>query len=418
MNKALLDKLFEGFSILRWNDMPRSMPLVELDKHAHKMMYAWLLGTLLEAQGARIRWLRIVEGGVFELFKRLVCSDIQAPIFRAIEHKLGEELHDFHAWIYEQLRSFFPEALRPAMQRYLLDEEGFFAGCEKERLVLEAAHRWASLWELENLIKPVHPREEEVARIREDLRAHIRARLVRLGLPAEELLDAAGIHAGIAPVMDRLGFLRTQIRWAHTPRLPATSVLGHSMFVATTLFFFVHASNRHLGLSDSTAEARLAHTFFRGLFHDIGESLTRDIIRPVKRAIERKIPVIAEIEAELLHKLVLEPLGRVHALLEQRLTRLITEEFTERFGDAIVDLDAFVEGLAAGREDPVDGWLVKAADDLAAFLEAHKAITYGMQAPALVEAAVLARTRYAEAEMRARAEKLGVPLVRIYADFA
>ena len=83
-----------------------------------------------------------------------------------------------------------------------------------------------------------------------------------------------------------------------------------------------------------------------------------------------------------------------------------------------MDLDAFVEGLAAGREDPVDGWLVKAADDLAAFLEAHKAITYGMQAPALVEAAVLARTRYAEAEMRARAEKLGVPLVRIYADFA
>ena len=418
MNKALLDKLFEGFSILRWNDMPRSMPLVELDKHAHKMMYAWLVGALLEARGARIAWPRVIEGGVFELFKRLVCSDIQAPIFRAIERRLGPELRAFHAWIHEQLRALLPEDLEPAMRTYLLDEDAFFEGCARERLVLEAAHRWSSLWELENLIAPVHPRPAEVHRIRENLRAHIRARLVELGLPAEELLDAAGVHAGLAPVMDRLGFLRTQIRWAHTPRLPATSVLGHSMFVATTLFFLVRASNRHLELADETAAARLANTFFRGLFHDIGESLTRDIIRPVKRAIERRIPVIAELEAELLRDLVLEPLKRVHPHPEARLRLWITDEFTDRIGGEAASPEAFVEGLRAGAPEPVDGWLVKAADDLAAFLEARKAILYGMQAPVLVEAAVLTRARYGDEEARAQARRLGVPLARIYADLA
>ena len=38
MDKKLALKIFEGFSIQRWNDMIRPFDLVEMDKAAEKML--------------------------------------------------------------------------------------------------------------------------------------------------------------------------------------------------------------------------------------------------------------------------------------------------------------------------------------------------------------------------------------------
>ena len=63
------------------------------------------------------------------------------------------------------------------------------------------------------------------------------------------------------------GQLRFQIRWADTPRVPETSVLGHMFLVAGYAYFF--------SLSLGACPARRINNFFAGLFHDLPELLTR-----------------------------------------------------------------------------------------------------------------------------------------------
>ena len=44
INKALALKIFEGFSIQRWNDLIRPFDLIEMDKAGEKMMIAYVIG--------------------------------------------------------------------------------------------------------------------------------------------------------------------------------------------------------------------------------------------------------------------------------------------------------------------------------------------------------------------------------------
>ena len=44
LNKNLVLKIFEAFSIERWNDLIRPFDLIEMDKAAEKMVIAYILG--------------------------------------------------------------------------------------------------------------------------------------------------------------------------------------------------------------------------------------------------------------------------------------------------------------------------------------------------------------------------------------
>ncbi|MEF2230895.1 MAG: phosphohydrolase, partial [Pseudodesulfovibrio sp.] len=89
IRKSLLELIFSGAFMKRWNDKLRPMELVEVDKQAHKMIVAWLL-FLLNSRGmdvARKRALgeAIVEGGLFDYLYRLVITDIKPPVFYRIK---------------------------------------------------------------------------------------------------------------------------------------------------------------------------------------------------------------------------------------------------------------------------------------------------------------------------------------------
>ena len=51
MEKSLALKIFEGFSIQRWNDLVRPFDLVEMDKGGEKMVIAYILGKYEENKG-------------------------------------------------------------------------------------------------------------------------------------------------------------------------------------------------------------------------------------------------------------------------------------------------------------------------------------------------------------------------------
>ena len=51
LTKQLALKLFEAFSIERWNDLIRPFEIVEMDKAAEKMVLAYIIGKYEEQDG-------------------------------------------------------------------------------------------------------------------------------------------------------------------------------------------------------------------------------------------------------------------------------------------------------------------------------------------------------------------------------
>ena len=61
--------------------------------------------------------------------------------------------------------------------------------------------------------------------------------------------------------------------------MPETFVMGHMLVVAILSYFM------SLEL-DNPCRKRLENNFFSGLFHDLPEVLTRDIVSPVKNSVK------------------------------------------------------------------------------------------------------------------------------------
>ena len=86
IRKGLLQLVFSGSFMKRWNDKMRPMELVEVDKQAHKMIVAWLLFELnsqdLSPEDKAALGEDIVRGGIFDYLYRLVITDIKPPIWK------------------------------------------------------------------------------------------------------------------------------------------------------------------------------------------------------------------------------------------------------------------------------------------------------------------------------------------------
>ncbi len=70
IRKSLLQFVFSGAYMKRWNDKLRPVELMEVDKQAHKMIVAWLLLQLntrgLPAEERLRLGAEVVEGGLFD----------------------------------------------------------------------------------------------------------------------------------------------------------------------------------------------------------------------------------------------------------------------------------------------------------------------------------------------------------------
>ena len=74
MEKDLVLKIFEGFSIQRWNDLIRPFDLVEMDKAGEKMVLAYIIGKFDEKKGYKISDSQFS----YEEF----CIEIEVPEFK------------------------------------------------------------------------------------------------------------------------------------------------------------------------------------------------------------------------------------------------------------------------------------------------------------------------------------------------
>ncbi|MBQ9627473.1 MAG: hydrolase, partial [Treponema sp.] len=107
-NKLIL-KMFEAFSIERWNDLIRPFDLVEMDKAAEKMVLAYIIGKYEEAAGNKINWEWMVNASLFDLFKKIALCDIKAPVQDLIKAEYPDEFLRLNEWVLNQYKPYIDD---------------------------------------------------------------------------------------------------------------------------------------------------------------------------------------------------------------------------------------------------------------------------------------------------------------------
>ncbi len=370
---GLAELIFSAASMTRWNDHARPAQFTELAKQAHKMAIAWVIARCEEDQGKDLNWVSLVEGGLFEFFQRVVLTDIKPPVFHRMMDKHGKRLN---GWVLEKTAAALEPAAGGFFNRFriYLEEPDF--SCREKR-ILEASHYLATLWEFRMIYSQnstLWGIEETRREIEGQVEKHIDLSGVREIMMRRDMPDK-GLYAFI----DLCGQLRFQVRWAQIPRVPASSVLGHLLMVAALSYF--------TALEMDACPGRRRNDFFGGLFHDLPEVLTRDIISPVKRSVGGLEELIKEYESESMETRLLPLLPESW---REEIRYLTGDEFSNRARDPVTG--NIIAGLTPSEMnsrynrddcDPVDGSVIDACDKLAAMAEAAFSIRFGVRPPAL-----------------------------------
>lgn len=356
----LLELIYEAASIQRWNDHIRpAQGFTELDKQAHKMVYAYVLGKFEEDSGTlEFDWIRLIEGGLFEFLHRIKLTDLKPPVFHKIMEEKGPEINQ---WVLEQYLEPLSQIDTQLYLRFCKYLENNKYSC-KEKQILKASHYLATHWEFEHIYRlnaGLYGLEGEKESIEGRLNEH--GSLVGV--------KNLALDKNIRNFMDLVGQLRFQQRWGQSPRIPQTSVLGHMLVVAVIALF--------ASLDLEACPKRTYNNYLCGLFHDLPEVLTRDIVAPVKRSIPDLDKIINSIESSWFEE-------RIYPLLpdswHDEIRYFIEDEFVDRIRINGKRVTATIKPEHnQDFYDPLDGTLVRACDQLAAYTEAFLSITHGIR---------------------------------------
>jgi len=392
--KPLLLKIYEAAGMQRWNDQIRTIEITELDKQAHKMIAAYVLGKCEQGCGNKeIDWIEIIEAGFFEYLQRIILTDLKPPLFYELKQN-REKYFQLNQWVYERIypvikdlgqdfcvrfRNYimgnsvqegaglkrgeefsvgeFPDGIvknTKNKEKFATDKKFYIKDINKK--IIGAAHFYITKWEF-NIIQRFNPKGYQVAEIagsiEKEQKKYNRIAGVKSFLSSKELLN----------FIDICGQLRFQIRWSHLYRVPKTSVLGHMLIVAIFSYLFSYLNG--------SSPKKIVNNYFTGLFHDLPEVLTRDIINPVKKSVEGLDEIIKEYE---------------RSEMDKRIYKLLPLSWHD-------EIRMFTENEFENTEIR-DGQLVKAADDLAAFIEAYLSIENGIQNENLNEAIQNLKKKY------------------------
>jgi putative hydrolase of HD superfamily len=332
-------------------------------------------------------------------------SDIKKPVYRKIRSQHPGVFKDVSNWVYEQFESLFPKnSIRLEFREYLENNEYLDPLSQG---ILSAAHIYATSWEF-RVIRNADPNSPRIQKINQELHDEIKSYQDLTGI--KKLLN----KESISEFIDLVGQLRFQTRWSQTPRIPATSVLGHAMMVAVLTYLF--SREKEIGACDE----RIMNNFFGGLFHDLPEALTRDIISPVKGAAPELPGVISKIEQELVNK-ELYPLLPVdwHMDFKYFTEKEFKSKIRENGEIKMHNSDEINKSYNEDKFKPYDGEIIKACDHLAAFVEAYVSCQTGIRTHHLEKAIIDIARIYNNKESKEKNKNIvaGIDFGSIYEDF-
>lgn len=359
VSKSLLSLIYEATSIQRWNDHIRPWTgFTELDKQAHKMFYAYVLA---KCEGNAVDWVKLTEGGIFEFFHRIVLTDIKPPIYHKLVEEKGVQIDNYVLTSLEEDMNLIGGGLFDRMKHYYAEPDY----SELEKKILKAAHYYATDWEFQ-IIYPMNPSTFGIEQVKNE---------VTQGLAACDTFSGYGYFSGspyLKEFLSLIGKLRYQKRWSKAVRVPDTFVMGHMLVVAILSYFMT------LEL-DNPCGKRKVNNFFAGLFHDVPEALTRDIVSPVKRSVEGLEDIIRGIEEEQMEK-VIYPL--LPPSWHDELKYYMQDEFSSKIikNGQIEKVDSdIINGLYNDDHfNPVDGQIIRGCDHLSALIETYLSISCGV----------------------------------------
>jgi Predicted hydrolases of HD superfamily len=375
ISNALFLKIFEAASMQRWNDQVRTIEMSELDKQAHKMAAAYVIARLEEDAGNKgINRVLLIKYGLYEYLQRIILTDLKPPLFYEIKQN-REKYLKLNLWVYEKIYPVIKDLGRDfceGFKDYILTDIEIDAA-DINRRIISAAHFYITKWEYD-IISKFNPGGYQVEEIKSSIEKE-----------QEKFAQISGVKSFLSSpkllsFINICGQLRFQVRWSHIYRVPRTSVLGHMLIVAIFSYLFSC-------IGDFNPE-RTINNYFTGLFHDLPEVLTRDIINPVKKSVKGLDDLIKDYEKSEMDK-------RIYNLLPEKWhneMRLYTED---EFGDTPVR----------------DGRLVKAADDLAAFIEAYLSLKNGIKNENLENAMTNVAAKYKDFKLP------GIDFKKIYDGF-
>lgn len=344
------------------------------------MIMAWVIYRYeSEIRERPQNWEFLMEGGIFEFLHRVVLTDIKPPVF----HKLMQDTNQrekLNAWVADRLEEDLTRLSPDFARRFRM----YFAepeGSSLERKTLRAAHYLATKWEFDFVhhwsdSRSMFGIENTRGEISRQINEHRDLKAVDEILAARDLPDRDQGLWGFLSLVGQLGF---QKRWAQTPRIPQTSVLGHLLFVAILSFF--------VSMEIGACPRRKYNNFFGGLLHDLPEVLTRDIVSPVKNSVEGLDDLIKRYEKEAMEERLLPLLP---SSWRDEIRYFTEDEFASKIRPegspvAILLHSDLTEAQNRDDFDPMDGRIIEACDKLAAYIEASHSIRLGLAPQALVD---------------------------------
>ena len=365
INPTIIDYIFTSASIQRWNDYPRMVELVELDKQAHKFIIAYFIAKL----ETDINYTHLIEAGIFEFLRRVVVTDIRPDVFRKALQKKSKEIN---AWVISKLTPSIKDidngSFLQKFEEYLSNPEMY----KKERFVLKAASYLATKWEF-SIVYQTSQFLNDIEDVKKSVDEEIEDYYELIGV------RKIALNKKLGKIIDLSGRLRFQKRWAQTPRVPETSVLGHMLTVAIFGYFF--------SVEVNACDKRLQNNFFTALFHDLPEALTRDIITPVKYCVDELSEIIAEYEIEKIQESILP---NIPEILHDEFSYIlglydgIKEEFQNKIYEDKIQIVEDVSKYNSNKYNAIDGLALKQCDKLSAFVEASLSISHGIKSKELI----------------------------------
>lgn len=345
LNADTLYLLFNSANMHRWNDHMRPVDLTELDKQAHKAAIAWVLGRYEESAGNPVDWRTVIEHTLFSFIQRSVLTDLKPQVFHRIIAERAGPVNGFVLSEFDRLVPGSDPGFRERLESYLFSDKD-----SREDRLISAAHYLATRWEF-RLIYDSNRSLYGIENTRREIDEQI-----------GQYADLAGVRGmlsneGTFNFIDLVGQLRFQQRWARTPRIPKTTVLGHSLMVADAMYLH--------DLDCGAGDRRVYMDFYTGLFHDLPEVLTKDVITPIKTSVSGLADILAEYE---------------HDMVESTIIPLLEDDWRDEF--RMMVYDPFSD-LSGGSERA--GGDLKACDLLAAYMEAFISRRYGVTSNTLCE---------------------------------
>ncbi len=346
LNAHILYLFFDSTNMHRWNDHLRPVDLTELDKQAHKAAISWMIGKFEEDAGRKVDWRRLIEHQMFSFIQRSVLTDLKPQVFHKIVQDKKREVNSFVESEFDRLVPDQDPEFRRRFTEYLESDRS-----SHEDDIIRAAHYVATRWEF-NLIYDSNRSLYGIDITRKEIDDQI-----------DQHKDLAGIkeittdRSGAFNFIDIIGQLRFQQRWARTPRIPKTTVLGHSLLVANSMYL--------RDLDAKVSDRQIYNDYYTGLFHDLPEVLTKDVITPIKVNVSGLAAVLEEYERDL---------------VEEKILPLIDPSWHDEFRFMVLDPFKDADDPRFG---PRDGYDLKTCDNLAAFMEAYISIRYGVSSATL-----------------------------------